>query len=203
MINKNKKKFLIRNFLGFSKEPKGGGFQSFENQKHGQSETVGFIIIMVIVMVIVLVFMWFLFKPENNYMPTSVQMSNLLSASMYSTSNCSTSFIPQYKTGQELVKTCFSYAGEQCLDGRNVCQALNDTLKETVGDVLDVNEDSPIKAYKITIAYHVPNSDEPDKTFMQIGEGNFKNCTSRYGGSNSIFSGSGSIEVRIQVCQGK
>ena len=157
---------------------------------------------MVIVMVIVLIFLWFLFKGGGSGLPTSIQMSNLLSASMYSTSNCSTSFIPQYKTGQELVKACFNNEGEQCLDGRNVCQALNDTLKETIGNVLDVDEDSPNRAYRIRIYYHIPDSDEADKMFLKMEEGSFRNCTSRYGGSNSIFSGTGSIETRLEVCQG-
>ncbi len=171
--------------------------------KRSQSETVGFVLIILIVAVIVMIFLWFLFssKPADNY--TSTDMSDLLTASMLYTTNCSTTYLPEYKTGQELVNECYKNGGELCLDGRTVCKALNDTIKMTVADVLDVSEDSPIKAFSLNMSYYVKGSSTPRENFLRYSQGNFHNCSSSYGGYNSISSQPGYIEVKLQVCKSR
>ncbi len=172
--------------------------------KSSQSETVGFVLIILIVGVIVMIFLWFLFtgKPMDDY--TSTDMSDLLISSMLYTTNCSTTFIPEYKSGQELVKECHKNAGELCIDGRTVCKALNDTIRTTIAQVLDVSEDSPIKAFSLNITYYVKGSSIPrEKVLPTYSQGNFKNCSSSYGGYSSIYSQPGYIEVKLQVCKGR
>ncbi len=171
--------------------------------KKSQSETVGFVLIIIIVAVIIMIFLWFIFigKPADIY--TSADMSDLLSASMLYTSNCSTTFIPEYKSGRDLVKECFVNSGELCLDGRTVCQALNDTLEETISKVLDVSENSPYKAYIVNITYYVKNSPNPKEEFFRSGKGSFINCTARYGGYDPISQSPGYIEIRLQVCKSR
>lgn len=169
----------------------------------GQSETVGFVLIVVIVMIIFLVFLWFMFHGANKPMATSAEISNLLSASMQYTSDCAVDFVPQYKTGQELVKECHNNGGEKCLDGRDVCEALNETMKKVVADSLNVDENSPVKAYTLKITYKIPKSTTPNDKFFQMAQGSFSNCTERYSGSHQIFAGSGYLDVVLEVCKSR
>lgn len=168
-----------------------------------QSETVGFVLIIIIVAVIMMIFLWFMFigKPADIY--TSADMSDLLTASMLYTSNCSTSFIPEYESGQDLIKECYVNSGELCLDGRTVCQALNDTIKETISNVLDVNENSVYKAYSVNISYFVKGSSTPRDEYFRAGQGSFANCSARYGGYNTIYQSPGYVEIRLQVCKSR
>lgn len=173
-----------------------------KNRK-SQSETVGFVLIIIIVAVIMMVFLWFLFIGKQTDIYTSADISDLLSASMLYTTNCSTTYMPVYESGQELVKECYANAGELCLDGRTVCQALNDTIKETIGDVLDVSEISRYKAFKVNISYYVKGSTTPRNEFFNTGRGSFANCSARYGGYNPIYQSPGYIEIRLQVCKAR
>lgn len=171
--------------------------------KRSQSETVGFVLIIVIVTIIILVFLYFMFRAQPGTPTTSADMSYLLNAFTEYTTSCSTTFIPQYKTGQELIQECHSNEGELCLDGRTVCQVLNDTFKEVVGKSLDVSEDSPIKSYKITIKYFVKGSKEQNITWYNMQEGSFVNCTERYGGYSMVSATPGSLEIRLEVCRAR
>lgn len=171
--------------------------------KRSQSETVGFVLIIIIVAVIMMIFLWFMFigKPADIY--TSADMSDLLTASMLYTTNCTTTFIPEYKTGRELLKEVYNNPDELCLDGRTVLQALNDTIRETISDVLDVNEDSPYKAYRVNISYYVKNSPNPKEQRFGSGKGSFINCTAKYGGYDPIGVPPGYLEVKLQVCKSR
>jgi len=168
-----------------------------------QSETVGFVLIIIIVAVIMMIFLWFLFigKPADIY--TSADMSDLLTASMLYTTNCSTTFLPEYKSGRDLVRECYTNSGELCLDGRTVCQALNETIEETIRKVLDVSDVSVYKAFRVNISYYEKNSPNPKEEFFSTGQGSFANCTARYGGYDPINQPPGYIEIRLQVCKSR
>lgn len=171
--------------------------------KRSQSETVGFVLIVVIVMVLFLVFLYFMLHNSNKPMSTSADISNLLSATMQYTSDCAVDFAPQYKTGQELVKECYKNPGETCLDGRNICKALNDSMKKLISDVLDVGENTPIKAFILKITYKIPKTTTPNDNFFKLNQGSFNNCTEKYSGSHQIFSGNGYIDVVLEVCKSR
>ena len=171
--------------------------------KHGQSETVGFVLIIIIVTLMILTFLYFIFRPTTNTSTTSADMSYLLSAFNEYTTNCTTTFIPQYKTGQELVQECYSNEGELCQDGRTVCEVLNETFKEVIGKTLDIGETYQNKAYRISTKYFVRGSKEQNITKFSMQEGSFANCTERYGGYSVVSASPGSLEVRLEVCRGK
>jgi hypothetical protein len=174
----------------------------FKHNKRGQSESVGFVLIVVIVTIIILVFLYFMFRTKNDGTTTSTDMSNLLNAFSEYTTNCTTTFIPQYKTGSELISECYGNSGEMCMNGKNVCEELNDTIKEVIGKTLDVGPDFQNKAYRITINYYAKGT-ENNKTWFKTGEGSFTNCTERYGGYNTVSANPGSLEVRLEVCKAR
>ena len=171
--------------------------------KLGQSETVGFVLIIIIITLMILTFLYFIFRAQPGTPATSADMSYLLSAFNEYTTNCTTTYIPQYETGQELIQECYSNEAELCQDGRTVCEVLNDTFKEVIGKTLDVGETYQNKAYRITTKYFVKGSKEQNITKFSMQEGSFVNCTERYGGFSIISASPGSLEVRLEVCKGK
>jgi len=131
-------------------------------------------------------------------------MTYLLSAFDEYTTNCT--FIPdlpQYETGKDLISECYSNEGELCVNGKTVCQVLNDTIKDVIGKTLDIGQNNQNKAYRLTIKYFVKGSSEQNVTKFNTQEGNFVNCTERYGGYSIVSASPGSLEVRLEVCKGK
>lgn len=171
--------------------------------KKAQSETVGFVLIIIIVTIMILTFLYFIFRPVTSTSTASADMSYLLSAFNEYTTNCTTTLIPQYETGQELIQECYSNEGGLCLDGRSVCEVLNETIKEVIGKTLDVGENYQNKAYRINIKYFLRGSKEQNITRFRMQEGNFVNCTERYGGYSIVSASPGSLEVRLEVCKAK
>ncbi len=175
--------------------------KSKENNKKAQHEIMGFVIIVALVMIIGVVFLGLMIRPTSTK-HANVEISNLLQASMYSTTNCSISW-PGYKNGQELVKSCFK--NERCLDGRMACEALNSTLKNIISQSLKISEDTPNKAYKLSIYYLPSGSDEKDYFIPEIKKGLFEGCNSIIGGNHKIeisSIGSGTIFLELDVCRG-
>lgn len=166
-----------------------------------QHETVGFVLIIIIVAIIGLVFLWFLLRAPAT-LTDDAQVSKLLESSMYFTTNCSVTYVPNYKTGEDLIKNCYKTSNELCDDGRTFCSALNDSFKSILSQSLKPGENSPIKAYKLIMYYNTEGSETPNKEFLSFVQGRYANCTSRYGGSHSIYLGSGNIEVKLEICEG-
>ena len=178
-------------------------------QKKAQNEIVGFVLIIIIVSVIGLIFLSFMIGRGEPIRQESVQISNLLAASMYYTSDCAVSFIPQYKDGQDLIKSCWN--NEQCLggedsDGKMACDALNSTMKKLIGESLDVSSDKANKAYELIIYYKDLAGDLPDDVILESTGGVYGNCSSQIGGSHSIAIGGitpGLINLELSVCRGE
>lgn len=169
--------------------------------KKSQSEIVGFVLIILIVTIMGLVFLSFMIGRGEPSKQESIEISNLLGASMYYTSDCAVSFIPQYKSGQDLIKSCWN--SERCLDSRLACDALSSTMKIIIDKSLAVDENKPIKAYKLNIYYKDSLGDSPNEQILNMSDGKFSNCSSKSGGIHSIdISGlnPGLINVELEVC---
>jgi hypothetical protein len=171
--------------------------------KKAQSETVGFVLIIIIVTIMMLTFLYFILMSNKGTLTTSTDMSYLLSSFRVYTTNCSTTFIPIYLTGEDLIKENYTNPSEKCLDGRTVSEALQDTLKEVIGKTLDVGDEKPIKSYLITVKYFVKGSKEENITQFYMKEGSMVNCSERYGGYSIIPASPGSLDLRLQVCKQK
>ena len=172
--------------------------------KHAQHETMGFVLIVVIVSIIGLVFLSLSLGRGGGGKQSSIEISNLLESSMYYTTDCAVSFIPQYKSGQDLIKSC--YKNERCLNEKMACDVLNETMKEIIDDSLNVCEDCVNKAYKLNIYYKDLDSEVQNDEILVLENGMFSNCSSKFGGSHSIHMSSinaGIINIDLEVCMGK
>ena len=180
---------------------------SWDTLRKAQQEILGFVLIVVIVSIIGVIFLVLTMGRAPSTAYNSVEISNLLESSMHYTTDCAVNYVPQYKDGQDLIKSCYN---EQignylnCLDERNVCDALKTTMQNLIQQTLDVHEDSPNKAFKFNIYFSPTNEEEPNLPILDIDQGLFQNCTSRTGGSHLIdatFINSGTIHVELQVCK--
>ena len=169
--------------------------------KKAQHEMVGFVIIVILVTVIGVILFSLMIRPAENK-SNSIEISNLLQTSMYYTTECAISYIPQYKDTQDLVKSC--YKNERCLDSRMACEVLNKTLEKILDESLKVHEDSKNKAYRIKVYYKLLEGDSEEDIILRMHEGIFSNCSSIPGGSHSIAVSSldiGTINLELEVCK--
>jgi len=177
-------------------------------QKKSQHEIMGFILIVVIVSIIGLILLVLTLGRTEPFEHNSIEISNLLESSMHYTTDCAVNYVPQYKDGQDLVKSCYNEKiGNylNCLDGRNVCEALESTMKNLIQDTLDVNEDSPNKAFKFRIYFRPTSEEIMNEEILNLNQGLFENCTSRIGGNHLIdasFINSGTIFIELEICRG-
>jgi len=140
--------------------------------KKGQEEMVGFALIVIIVAVIILIFLAFYLTKEKKPLESN-QVGNFLQASMEYTSNCRDNL--GYKQIKELILDC--ERERVCLDERNTCEVLENTLKEMTKTSWDVSPERPVKGYEMNITI-------ADETIIYIKEGNKTNI---YEGSREIF----------------
>jgi hypothetical protein len=155
--------------------------------------------------VIGVIFLSFSLGREKPSEQTSIEVSNLLEASMYYTTDCAVGFVPQYKDGQGLVKSCWN--NDKCLDGRLACKVLNETLKNIIQQGLEVCDDKnkcKNKAYKMNIYYSALDLELPDEEILNFQEGAFENCKTSFGGSHLIPLSSitsGTLNLELEVCR--
>ena len=169
-----------------------------------QHEIAGFVLIVLIVSVIGVVFLSITLGTPKNNRQTSIEVSNLLEASMYHTTDCAINYIPQYRDIQDLIKECYKdQTGNfrDCLGGGDVCKSLEDNLKKVVDKGLMIGENSPNKAYKVDI-YFSADDETPNEEILSFSEGNFANCTSIVGGNHlTPVSSFGFGETELLVCK--
>ena len=163
-------------------------------RKRAQSEIVGFIVIVVIVVVIGLFLVIFYIKQEPiEYKSKTVE--NFLQASMLYTTDCVLSIEPVNL--RTLMKKC--YDGVGCLDGRESCSVLNETLTKIAKEGWKIGEDRPENAYFIEIYYEEGEDEERfEKKILSINEGN---CTgSKKGAEYFLDHAPGTIVIEMKIC---
>ena len=172
-----------------------------------QHEIAGFVLIVLVVSIIGVIFLSFALGGGETNRQTSIEISNLLEASMYSTTDCAINYIPQYRDMQDLIKDCYKdQTGNfrECLDGTAVCQVLEDSLQTIVEQGLLIGEDSVNKAYTLDIYFTFGDEINPNEEILSFSNGDFSACSSIVGGGHSISAGSfgfGLIEIELIVCK--
>jgi hypothetical protein len=172
-----------------------------------QHEIIGFVLIVLIVSVIGVIFLALTLGNPEPDRQTSLEVSNLLEASMLHTTSCTVSYIPNYQDIQNLVRDCYNdQTGDSrsCLDGSDVCTALENEFKQILDDSLVVSEDSPNRGYKVEIYFSPDSEDVSNDLILSFEEGIFRNCTSIVGGGHPTPAGgfkAGIIETELLVCK--
>ena len=83
--------------------------------KRSQHEIAGFVLIVVLVTIIGLVFLILFANNNSSGKRDSIEISNLLEASMYYTTDCAINYIPNYENLQDLIKTCYNDPDQDCV----------------------------------------------------------------------------------------
>ncbi len=176
--------------------------------KKAQHEIVGFVLIVLLVSVVGVIFLAITLGNPEPERQNSVEVSNLLEASMYHTTTCAVNYIPQYRDVQDLVKECYkdqSGNRRECLDGSSVCDKLEEDLKAIISGSLDVGEGNVNRGYNVDIYFASDDEEVSNDLILQFNDGSFLNCTAIVGGGHPIpvsSFGFGRIETELKVCKG-
>ena len=171
--------------------------------KRGQNEIVGFVAIVLVVAVAGLI-LFSLMIGKGNVQEDSAEISDFISASMYKTTDCAISFVPQYKNIEELIKECYKNPSGKCLDERKICDVLNLEFKNIIERDLEIGNEKINKGYKMNLVYKDSEISQ-EEIISSVEGGNFENCRVKIGSSNPIAVGSfssGIIDVELEVCRG-
>ncbi|MCK9596859.1 hypothetical protein M0R19_06740 [Candidatus Pacearchaeota archaeon] len=156
------------------------------NNKLGQEEMIGFVLIIVIVTIIILVFLSFSLRKSQNEVVESYQVNGFIQSFLQYTSDCRNDL--EYLSVQNLIFSCRD--GGTCLDKRDVCKVLNSTLKDIVKESWRVGSGRPIQGYKLDILVN-------KEGMLMIKEGNE---TQNYEGSSQDFSRKGEdFEISVII----
>jgi hypothetical protein len=147
---------------------------------------VGFGIIIAIVAIIILIFVGFMInKPEKENIE-SYEVESYIQSILQYTTECRNNL--EYITVQKLIFDCID--NEKCLDGKDTCDVLENTIKGITKESWKVEGGSLIKGYVFEITNNKRNL-----TVIQDG-----NLTGNSKGSMQDFSRSGNIvEIRFNA----
>lgn len=131
------------------------------SSKRSQEEMIGFVLIIVLVAVIALVFLAISIRKPAEIIDKK-EIQNFLYSSLLYTTSC-------YESGYEvhdlrsLIKAC--YSSEKCLDSRESCKVLNETMAEIIEKSWVFEENAVKKGYVFKIY------DESNVSFIHLSEG--------------------------------
>ena len=151
--------------------------------KSGQEEFVGFGLIMIVVAVVLLIFVGFALKKNSNAeLVESYEVESFIQTMLQYTTDCEDNL--EFLSVQKLIFDCRE--NEKCLDGRNTCNVLNETLEKIIDASWNVETGSLVKGYELIVL-------DESVEMIKIQKGN---STNNYRGSKQSFSKSGStIEI--------
>jgi len=104
--------------------------------KKGQEEMVGFALILIIVAVIILVFIAITLTRPQKEEVESYEVESFLQALLQHTTDCEDYL--EYLSVQKLISRCDS--GGRCLDERDTCVVLNETLEGLVEGAWEIKD---------------------------------------------------------------
>lgn len=164
--------------------------------KKGQEEIVGFVVVMVLVSVVLLVVLGLSFSPSSSI--SSKNIEQFLQSSLEYTTDCALRYVPDYARVKDLVNECKQ--NSLCIDSRNACDVLNDTMKGLISEGLQIGPERPFVGYTLNI-YNSLNQtqDLSPETILYAQEGNC-NGTSRRGASIVLPAEEGLNYVVLNVC---
>lgn len=139
--------------------------------KKGQSEMVGFALILIIIAVLILVFISISHNKSNNdEFIENYEVESFIQATLDYTTKCADGYEPKYADVRRVISKCISKT--QCSNGINPCTELNETLTRIVNLSWNVGEDWEAKGYVLNITSkgeEVFSLEKGNKTESSIG----------------------------------
>lgn len=166
--------------------------------KKGQEEIVGFIMIIVLVSIIFLIFLGIGLRDKGPVRAESLEAYQYLESLSEFTSDCAIRFVPDYSRIGELFSDCLD--GNKCIDGRDSCEALNETVKSILDSSLLVNNEASMKGYILNADYVKGNSSlgSESSNIISLSKGN---CSSDIRGAEYIMPAfPGRIIIGLEMC---
>lgn len=140
-------------------------YNQYNKKRKGQDEIIGFAVIIVIVAVIMLVLLaFYIAAPKTRDTVESFEVSGYLQAILQYTTDCESNL--EHRNVQDLVMDCNS--NEVCLNGKNSCDALEETLKGITAESWKVGN-TPIQGYYMNVTLNGKNIIDPIKVGNQTG----------------------------------
>jgi len=153
--------------------------------KKSQEEMVGFVLIVVLVTIIALVFLAIsIRKPQAKL--ESFEVSSFVQSMMKYSSSCYSSVERRYDI-KDLIKACLNR--EKCLDEKESCDVLNETLSGILEQSFKPGAKNPVKSYSFK-AY-----DNNNRTIINLKHGI---CTGASSGTSLLVSSS--IKAELEIC---
>jgi hypothetical protein len=115
----------------------------------GQSEMVGFALILIIVAVLILIFLSFSLKKDNSEFVESYEVESFLQASLEQTTNCSMKYGSNFLSLVKVIRSCIDE--EICFNGEDPCQIMNQTVEGILENAWKVGKDWPTKGYSFKV----------------------------------------------------
>ncbi len=168
--------------------------------KKAQEEIVGFVVIVLLVVVVGVLYLGFTLQNAPDNQQKSTEISSFLDSAMLYTTDCAFGYQPNYASLKDLIGNCYQQAGEQCLDGREVCSTLNQTMKSVLDASWPVSQDGSKKGYEFDAFYALNTTNSANQTdILSITNGN---CSSNsYQEGDSFFSEyPGVITTTLKIC---
>jgi len=117
--------------------------------KKAQEEILGFALIIIIVAVILLVFLGISLNKSKEQSIESYEVQNFIQSFLQYTTSCTDKFETDYMNLQEVIIECNNYG--ECLDGSDVCEVLDTTLREITEESWSVGEETYVRGYDLNI----------------------------------------------------
>ena len=164
------------------------------NNKKGQQEIVGFVLIVGLVLIGLMVFLLISIRaPEA--IPQSKLPEDLLSSMLRTTTSCAISFEPDYDDLEELFKNC--QRERSCSNlGVSTCEHLNQTLDDILDNLLET--EATVNALELKFY----ENEEGDSTLLDIFKGNCSSSNNQaFGSKKNLLSGSQSLVIELNLCE--
>lgn len=163
--------------------------------KKAQEEIVGFIVIIVIMSVVALIFLAFSLRGPGNEIRDSTEARHLLESVLEYTSDCAIGYVPAYERVSGLIRECNTNSANKCVDGREACLVVNNTLKEIFESGLSFGQNQPLSGYKFEASYIIENKSS-EITHLSYG-----NCSGGiFGAEYPLPANPGRINNRLELC---
>lgn len=156
----------------------------------GQSEIVGFVLIVVLVVVAMMIFLVIsASKPKEEI--TDVEVENMLSIISEYTTDCAPNYAPNYDTLGTLVQDC--YDNKMCQNlNKSACSFLNQSLISIMGNISKA--EANILAYQVKVL-KLDNQSSEDLIVITSG-----NCTGNVRGAQDEVGQD--LAISAKICYG-
>jgi len=164
------------------------------NNKKGQEEMVGFVLVVILVAIIFLVFIGIIIRQDSGSIDKdSREIVQFLESFEKYTTSCAVGFEPDFSDMGELVGDC--YNGKLCVSGENACAVLERESKEILEESFSIGHENYYKGYELGSYYEF---DEKREDIFLSSTGN---CTGSFIGAETLRSGfDGVFITSLKIC---